>query len=406
MLDIDALVAEATTVGQLVAGAPPAVVKARAMGAPGTDHLIALYTSRSTSPTANRWSPGEKKRLAVLLAEKTLPEIADELGRSENAVKVKLQRLGLPAPSKQPDEWTATQIGRRMGMCGKSVARLIDRGIMPGRVATATANIRVVSRITFMRWVVNPLNWIYFKFGRIRDPHIRRLVERQQQRWPDAWWTPGQVAQYHGLPETNLVNKYILDGRLPASRWGNWWILRSDAVAVEFRTGKGSGTLLDVWNDEMDRFIVLARAVGFSMPFIDDMVGRRSTDSRMAYLEKHGRLPSLAAEVGAEYDGGALFADWRQHSSRFPGLARAVRRFEEERPLGRTDLLCLRGVLWSWAQWYGRDGDADLLDLAGRMQYATNASPDKLRDGRDLLREKGIEPFCQSRCSQNQLKLL
>jgi len=54
--------------------------------------------------------------------------------------------------------------------------------------------------VTFLRWALNPMNWIYFRLHHIRDKHLRRLLALKQKRWNDKWLTPGQVARCTASP--------------------------------------------------------------------------------------------------------------------------------------------------------------------------------------------------------------
>jgi len=108
------------------------------------------------------------------------------------------------------------------------------------------------------RFAVKSEHWILFRPDRVRDPALARLVTLAVERWGDEWLTPGQVAEIHN------VNRHIRAGKLPAVKWGNWRIRRSDAERVYFPKGRGTGHELD-WSEEGDAFLVLARAVGLSL---------------------------------------------------------------------------------------------------------------------------------------------
>jgi hypothetical protein len=176
---------------------------------------------------APRWTEAEDEFLRERLGWLSLEEIAAHLGRSPNAIKLRYQRgLHLPAPSKHPDWLTGHAVAQALGVDGHNAVKLIDRGHLPGRLLPGERMMRVVHRVTLYRWAVNPMNWIFFKpsvddLGRIRDPHLRRLIERQKERWHDEWWRPGEVAAYHGVDHTD-VNRYIHAGKLCGVKWGNW----------------------------------------------------------------------------------------------------------------------------------------------------------------------------------------
>jgi len=391
-MDVDALIEEAVAVGHLQNGGAVSLLAQNGNGA--ALRLAAIHGSangRSNSSYENLWTPEEEARLADLLRQYPVEVIAQKLGRTRTAVYVHMKRLRLPGPSKQPGEWTATAVARRMGMCGKTIAELIDRGILSGRVASTTRNIRVVKIVTFKRWLVNPLNWIYFKFERIRDPQLKRLVAHQRARWDDEWWSTGRVAAYHGLKDSCLVQKYISEGKIPAVRWANWWVLRSDAMNAEFTRGKGSNPLR-VWSYEADKFMVLASAMGVSVRTIGEMTGygEKRARARLRHLEQRGHYPRMALAAGVVYDDGRLWADWREYTDRFPGVVLMMQRFREGRPLSEIDRSNLRGILRAWALRYGQ-GVPELEELAGRLRWSQNAQDKKLREGYEVLVAHGID---------------
>lgn len=178
--------------------------------------------------------------------------IARQLGRTPIAVHIHKEReLKLFSMSKAPEILTAEQIAIGLGCDGKSVHRLIDRGIMPGRRLPSVRMIRVVGRIALMKWLINPDNWIYFKpdrvgalrrrgkrgYGAAYDfafwEEARRLVAKARRGRKDQWLTPGQVTRRLRIKVsgTRYVNVAIRKGTLKATRWGNWWIRRSDLPA-------------------------------------------------------------------------------------------------------------------------------------------------------------------------------
>jgi hypothetical protein len=196
--------------------------------------------------------------------------------------------LRLPAPSKRPDEYTGQQAADALGMDVHPICRLIDAGVLPGRVLPGVRHIRVVRRITLYRWAVTPRNWIYFKpwRGKVREWRLARLIALAMERWPDEWWTPGQVAAYHGVDHTD-VNRLIHQGKIQGVQYGNWWITRSEATRpdVRFYKGKGAGHNLE-WNPEADRFLL--RAWAERMPL--EVIGRTMG---MPYNRVRHRLDTL-----------------------------------------------------------------------------------------------------------------
>lgn len=208
------------------------------------------------------WTAQEKEFLKENLGRMTEEEIGRHLGRTSSAVRNHWKReLHLCPPSKAPDTLTAEHIGVGFGCCSKTVHMLIDIGLMPGRrLPTNGRVIRLVDRAAFLRWLSDPKHSLYFKparLGLIEQRGKRRigeyvdyafweeareLVQAVLKKWKDQWLTPVQAAKEIGIvvrryphsrrvvahPESHYINKAILKGNLKATRWGNWWILKSD----------------------------------------------------------------------------------------------------------------------------------------------------------------------------------
>lgn len=210
-----------------------------------------------------RWTAAEDNFLVANLGWLSEAEIAAHLNRSVNAVHLRWFRdLKLPAPSRHPDIVTANRSAAMLGVDGHNVIKLINRGLLPARTLPGGRNIRVIRRVTLRCWVINPDHWPYFRPWQktLPDPHLRRLVTLKMARWDDAWWTPGQAARHHRLATSSVINRRILTGELPAIRWGNWWIKRSDVIQQTFFIGKGSAGY--VWSPRADEYLLAARAAG------------------------------------------------------------------------------------------------------------------------------------------------
>lgn len=397
--NLDALIDTAVTEAELASGVAPRVLMARAKRDGRSVRRVATLAAAADVPRnmqAAVWTDEEEAFLDDALGHMPIEEIAERLGRTPAAIKIRWTRLGLNAPSKQPGEVVATRVGRRMGVCGKLIIRLIDEGRMPGRVVPGGRNIHVVTEDDLRRWITRPENWIYFKVERIRDRKLKRLVELAQARWPDEWWTPGQVADFHNLNGTSVVNNAIRRGDLRAVRWQNWRILRSDAMAYTFRQGKGHNVIID-WSPAGDAFLVLARSVGYTPLFIDELRGEtvRRADQRLRALLKYGKVPVIVKRFGlaVQYDAerGYLWSDWRDQADRFPGLVRAIGRFHAGKRMSDLDRSCVRGVLWSWAQWHAKTDDQ--VKLARYLMYMRWYTPENLRLAYEELRGWGIDPL-------------
>lgn len=281
---------------------------------PHLAQILGTSTAKRKRGKMPRWSKEEEDFLKEHLGKIPESAIAAALGRTVIAVHLRWKRdLGLHGPSYDPNVITCNQIAEGLRKDGKTIGKLIDRGILPGRRLPfdSGAVIRVVDRVTFLRWVINPMHWIYFNPARVgtRSPrrrgihkfeakfwkYVHRLLELKRARWKDEWWSIGRVARYHRVDHT-LVNTTIHRGRLRALDWGNWWILKSDALAIKFYTGKGRpGCEKLNWSPAGDAFLIRAHAAGFSFRVIAKMMKQpqKRVIYRLNVLKSRGRIPQI-----------------------------------------------------------------------------------------------------------------
>ena len=392
----------------------------------GQPDARACVAIQAPAPIAGRlkWTGAEDEFLRASLGRLSEAEIAARLGRPVMGVHLRWSRdLKLPAPSKDPRYITPQQIGKRLGVDQHKPVRWVDSGLLSGeRLPTQGRPMRRVKRVVFLRWLLDPRNWIWFDPRKVPDPHLRRLLELKAERWGDEWWTTRQVAAHHGV-SVNDVKRYIALGKLPAvpapclggrsssPYWRHWFVLRSEATRAGqvFYKGRGCGQEIARWSARGDAFLILARAVGLSTNAIGAMMGWKSqrVSFRLKELHRRGRIPGLverfALPVCYRPSDGALIADWRAVRDRFPRLAAACDRFAAylanpcsryttRLPRGRhdRDLLAVRGVLAAWAAWY-LPGSR----LAEDLQFTCHARAEMLLSALKSLREAhGADPFC------------
>lgn len=348
--------------------------------------------------TAGRWRLEEERFLRRSIGRMTDAEIGAVLGRTEAAIKIRRQRKGMPAHSKRPGWLTGHGAARLLGVDIHNIMMLCERELIPYERIPGERGILALRKRVLYRWAVNPLNWIYFRRETVRDRKLRRLIELRAARWNDEWWTPGQVAAWHGTDD-RLVNKRIHAGEIRAVRWGNWWVLRSEATrpGLYFVSGRGQAT--DQWSLEEDGFYLLGRALGLSYAELARLGRRRgyqAVEYRLKCLKRWGEVETVLDKlglVGVHYraSDGALWADWREYAGRFRRLGRAMGRFErylagdrsalpEKLPKGvyDEDLSLVRGVLRSWAAWWWTDAEG--RELARRLAYALMARAGRLAE--------------------------
>lgn len=215
---------------------------------------------RSLPSKGRNWTVDEKDFLIKNHARISLEEMARRLNRTPIAVRLHVQReLHLRSCSTNESVVTAEQIAWGIGTDSKSVHRLMNKGLMPGRRApTQYRSIRIADKLVLLKWLLDPSHWIYFKPMRVgmlsrgcnRSPSkyydfafwdgARDLIVPAFKKWKDQWLTPVQAAKKIGIiihqhkdsttppRPSHYINVAIHKGNLKATRWGNWWILKSD----------------------------------------------------------------------------------------------------------------------------------------------------------------------------------
>jgi hypothetical protein len=355
--DLDTLLDAAVLEGALAAGRDPRLA-ARQFGA---SRVTAAVASESGTGTANRWTPEDAALLAAWSGRLSAAEIAARLGRTAMGIATQQYLRGLPTPLKHPEYVTGQEMADALGVDSHSILRLIDRGLLPVEpIPVPEMTAWRMRRTAFHAWATRPENWVYFirsvrNPARITDEKLRRLVERRAAAWPDAWWSIGEVADYHGVIHQD-INKYVRRGVLPGVKWNNWWIRRSDAVRLRIFT-RADGQLPHRGTASMDAFLVLAVAVGIPYPHIARMT-RRGSDSgvpvRYAAIDGHGLVPGIirAHRLPVAYRDGLVWADWRDAASRFPAVARAWSRLAAGKALNRHERAILAGVCRSYLRFH------------------------------------------------------
>lgn len=365
MSHLDSLLDSIVSTAQVEHGVAPALLHARVRG-----RAAILARPQTQRRPRAEWMPHEDDFLRQQHGTLSEAEIGAALGRTPAAVHIRWKReLRLTPPRRNPQLLTAEHVAMGLGMDGKSIHRLMDTGLMPCRRLPSDLGgvCRVIERRVLLAWIVNPEHWCYFTpqrvgakiprgqrgFTSVYDESFwapaRRLVLLRLARWEDTWLTPGQVGRLLGK-HTHLINREILAGRLPATRWGNWRIKRSAVhnATLRFDT-RGQ-------NRRADAFMVLASAVGLVPTEIAPLMAftAKHVDHRLRYLRRTKKLKSIAQSAGVEYRRGVLFAPWRAHVQRFPRLARVMAAFAAHKRLQRSELGIVRGVLHAWAAWHAR----------------------------------------------------
>src|SRR5574343_819240 len=162
------------------------------------------------------WTPAEDQFVRENLGYMTDEEMGQYLGRTAIAVHLRWDRdLELGGPSKAPDVYTAHHAAMILGLDGHKTAHWVDQGLIPGRIMAGGRRIRLIDRQAFRRWVLNPMNWVYFNPKTVRDPELKRMLAKRAKRWKDDWWSTRRAADYHENTTTE-IKRYIQRRELPS----------------------------------------------------------------------------------------------------------------------------------------------------------------------------------------------
>ena len=371
----------------------------------GTARVIAAGPGGETagargcrSPFGDQWSAGDMEWLREWAGVLGDEEIAERLGRSTAAVKVRRIRRGLPGPTVHPDYLTAQGVAKVLGVDVHAVCRWIDLGLLAAELAPlADRKVWRVRRSVFYAWALRPENWVYFirsvrRPERIRDARLRRLIVKRGEVWPDEWWSTGEAAEFHGVESTD-VQRYIVAGRLPGVKYQNWWVLRSDVTrpGLRFFKGKGEGVFERNGSAAGDAFMVLASAVGIPDAHIERMMRRGAVGPRLAVIRKRGLVPWLARAYGlpvaVRADGemrqaGAVWADWRPLAHRFRALERAWGRLGRGERITGFERRLLAGVLGAFMRFHRPEHP-----LTGKMHRTGMVGTEVLGEARGMYEE-------------------
>ena len=332
---LDVLVSQA----ELASGATPEMVAA-AGGKIGPCMGLEMHVARR-----RRWTEEEDRVLEEHLGIWTEEQIGRALGRSACAVKIRWKReLHLQAPSKHPAILTARNVARVLGVDEHKASSWVDKGILPGTAMAGGRLIRRIQKVDFLRWALNPKNWIWFDIRKVPDMRMRRLMEKRAERWGDEWWTSRQVADYYGVDVQDVkrqikmgklcgVQAKMRGGRSKDPAWANWLILRSEATKAGFVIRKtGTSGRDPIISEEGEAFMLLAYAVGCSLNAIGRLqkVDAQTVANRMKRLMELGQAEMVSEKYGLEiqFQDGMIWADWREHEGQFPRIARAMREFD------------------------------------------------------------------------------
>ncbi len=277
------------------------------------DHVASQVLIISPRRKAPEWTKEEDQFLRENLGWLTDEEMGAALNRTGIAVHDRWDRdLGLPGPSKATNVITAEKAADMLGIDSHKTAFWVDMGLIPGRLMAGRRKIRLIDRQAFRRWVLNPMNWVYFDTNKVRDPELKRMLKKRAKRWGDEWWSTVQAANYHGT-DTSEIKHYIHMGRLPSFRlpvsrggrnrdrkWSNHFVLKSDVIRMRFyKRGEAFQERLP-FTPAADRFLLKAHDE-WGLNFV--VIGRMMKIGKVAWhkgnrtiAHRYHQLKALAAK--------------------------------------------------------------------------------------------------------------
>lgn len=174
------------------------------------------------------WTTQDVDTLHVMVdAGYSYNAIARRLKRTRTAVMLKAKRLNHRLLT-TPAALTCRDVAELLGLgCSKTVARWIEAyGLKARNGGTSEKPLWRIQWDDFTTWMDDPQHWMMFDPERCTDRLLREHLIESRIGQP-RWLSVGDVASrfcvgYHS------VNKWILSGSLPATRYGNWWINERD----------------------------------------------------------------------------------------------------------------------------------------------------------------------------------
>ena len=214
------------------------------------DALIsfAVKGSEGERGKARKWNSEDDNFLKTNLGYMTEEEMGKALGRTATAVRLRWKRdLQLVSPSKAPNVITAHKAARMIGVDSHKITHWVDQKFIPGRQMAGGRKIRLIDRDAFLKWVLEPMNWMYFDLRSVKDLELKKLLRRKSKQWGDEWWPTPKVARYHNV-KTGDVKRYIklkrirarqiefsYGGRHPDLAWKLWFVLKSEATRPDLK---------------------------------------------------------------------------------------------------------------------------------------------------------------------------
>jgi hypothetical protein len=231
--------------------------------------VVRPVTSQEKKKAPN-WTAEEDRKLREMLPYYSIDEIGRELGRSANAIHVHAVRRGFVSARKAPGYLSTREIADILSVDTHNTPTWVDIGLLEGELYPYANNrMRRVKIVTFKRWLIRPTSWVYFRAERIKNPHLRRLVQLAQQKWGDRWLTTKEAAEICGCGPKDILRQIKLGrlygyraigmGRKRKQHWAYWYLPAKQLEGFEILRGSEHE---EKWSEAAEAFLEASRMNG------------------------------------------------------------------------------------------------------------------------------------------------
>lgn len=337
-----------------------AVSAAQGMDYAGDGRRMGAFSGNGTGRGhAGSWTAAELRFVDKNVGRLSYRQIGQKLGRTRTAVLIQIKRRGIARASKR-GSLTARDVGELLGMDGKAVGELINRGLLKARVLPLDARIYAVEEHDLLRFCLRPESWLYVpsirkqEWHRIKSAKFRRFIQIAQAKWGDRWLSLSEATAEIGVCNS-ILDRWYNEGRMPGLRWNVVYVRRSDLLEMY-----AANTTFHRYSPGFDRFLLLGRAMGLTYDQLAAMSGktRQHVAYRLRNLLDSGDA-ALFAEVGITANGRIPYVDWRLHRGRFPLAERLVGRFWAGQS-GKRVVICVHNLLLAAVRRFAPGVDEEL----------------------------------------------
>lgn len=403
-MDLEALLKEVATVSLLSDGVRPEYLLANGASREVVERFDGLPTTSNGLRIA--WTKDEEKFVSDNLPYLPVNLIAEKLGRTPHAIKIRRNRRDL---GNTRVGYSASQVAQLLGKADAEVVlTLIKYGHLQGRLRPLKVAIWDITETDLLRFVMKPNNWVFFDTERVYHPKLRKAIQYAKERWNDEWWTPSQAAAYHNCSRAainnhaygpNMTGK-IRGGReksvsrknkqLPGIFWYSWHFKKSDVLKAKIHAGNGIAKKF-VMKQSLLYFLFSAHCLGLSPAAVEAMSGYKakmynSWRTRMHHRSASDELAQMTNPPHMVWTGYEYYIDFRHYVHKFHHLRRALEMWRSGR-IDKDHKSVIATLMWKWSRAFGCE--IPHLRQTGKVTYAY------LKACEAKLVEQGMKPLSE-----------